>query len=151
MAFEGSLADCMRWLSGQPDGIFEVKRKRKRRSDTQNAYYYAMENRLARKLGMPSSEVHFNMLREYGVAEVISVRSDVPISGYFKYWDQIGIGYANGHEFKHIRVYKRSRDMDSAEFSMLIDGMRQECEAQGIPFMTPSEIARMRFVEPKEA
>ena len=36
----------------------------------------------------------------------------------------------------------------SAEFSRLIDGMREECVLQGIDVMTPSEIAEMRWVEP---
>lgn len=47
-----------------------------------------------------------------------------------------------------VRVMKGSSQMDSAEFSRLVNGMREECESQGIPVMTPAEIAALRFVEP---
>lgn len=145
----GTIFECIAWLTDQdPEKRYEVKESRKRRSQTQNAYYWAMCNRLARKLRMPTNEVHLNMLRDYGVHEVFSIREDVPISGYIKYYDVIGTGWANGRKFKHVRVYKGSSQMDSAEFSRLIDGMREECELQGIDVATPQEIAAMKFVEP---
>ena len=40
--------------------------------------------------------------------------------------------------------------MDSAEFSRLIDGAREECEAQGISVLTREEIARLKYVEGEE-
>lgn len=145
----GTILECVAWLTEQdPDKRYEVKQLRRRRSLTQNAYYWVMLNKLARKLRMPDSEVHMNMLREYGVHEVFSILDDVPIDGYFRYYDVIGRGYSNGRIFKHVRVYKGSSQMNSAEFSRLIDGMREECELQGIDVATPSEIAEMRWVEP---
>ena len=148
----GTALECIAWLASQePTKEFDVSEHttKRRRSLTQNAYYWVMLNRLAAKLRIPDSEVHRNMLREYGVCEVFSVRDDVPISGYFRYYDVIGHGYVNGRRFKHVKVYKGSSQMDSAEFTRLIDGMREECGLQGIDVMTPQEIARMRFVEPE--
>jgi hypothetical protein len=107
-----------------------------------------MLNKLAAKLRMSDSELHKNMLREYGVYDVFSILDNIPIDGYFRYYDVIGHGYVNGRRFKHVKVYKGSSHMSSAEFSRLIDGMREECVIQGIDVMTPSEIAEMRFVEP---
>lgn len=86
------------------------------------------------------------MLQNYGASEVFTVRADVPIEGYFRYWDEIGEGTLRGTTYRHIRVFKGSSEMDSAEMTRLIDGMRQECEAQGIPFMTPAEVAALPFV-----
>ena len=97
---------------------------------------------------MPDHEVHLNMLRDYGVHEVFSIMDSVPIDGYFKYYDIIGKGTVNGRTFKHVMVYKGSSQMDSTEFSHLIDGMRDECAAQGIDVATPEEIAEMKWVEP---
>lgn len=146
----GYAYECIAWLSQQDQQKrFEVKEVRKRRSMTQNAYYWAMLNKLASALGMPDSEVHLNMLREYGTYEVFSIRKDVPTSSYFKYYDVIGTGTYNGDEYEHIRAYKGSSQMDSKEFSRLIDGMREECVLQGIDVMTPQEIAALRFVEPE--
>lgn len=147
----GTSLECIQWLASQdPGASFEVKeaRSRKRRSLTQNAYYWVMLNKLAARLRMPDSEVHLNMLRDYGVHDVFSVLDNIPIDGYFKYYDVIGKGTANGRLFKHIRVYKGSSQMNSAEFSRLIEGMREECIAQGIDVATAEEVASMRWVEP---
>ena len=150
---KGTALECIAWLASQePTKRFEVieEGSKKRRSLTQNAYYWVMLNKLAAKLRMPDSEVHMNMLREYGVHDVFSILEDVPIDGYFRYYDIIGTGIANGKRFKHVRVYKGSSQMSSAEFSRLIDGMREECVLQGIDVATPQEIAEMRWIEPSE-
>lgn len=147
----GTALECIAWLASQdPNKRFEIKEEqsKKRRSLTQNAYYWVMLNKLAAKLRMPDSEVHMNMLREYGVYDVFSVLDDIPIEGYFKYYDIVGKGIAKGRLFKHIRVYKGSSQMNSVEFSRLIDGMREECVLQGIDVATPQEIAEMRWTAP---
>ena len=128
------------------DAIIEAKVKRPKRSLTANAYYWAMLNQLAAKLRMPDDEVHRWMLRDYGACDVFTVRSDVPVGDYFRYFDEVGTGVLNGRVYRHVKAFKGSSEMDSAEFSRLVDGMRQECEAQGIPFMTPEEVATLRFV-----
>lgn len=149
----GTSLECIAFLAGQdPTAKFEVReaRERRRRSLTQNAYYWVMLNKLAAKLRMPDSEVHRNMLREYGVCDVFSVLQQVPVESYFRYYDVIGHGTLNGKVFKHVKVYKGSSQMSSVEFSRLIDGMREECVLQGIDVATPQEIAEMRWVEPTE-
>lgn len=150
---KGNVFECISWLASQdPNKQYEVSeaKSKKPRSLTQNAYYWVMLNKLAAKLRMPDSEVHINMLREYGVHDVFSILEDVPIDGYFRYYDIIGTGIANGKRFKHVRVYKGSSQMNSQEFSRLIDGMREECTLQGIDVATPQEIAEMRWIEPSE-
>jgi len=131
-----------------PEARFELKRKRKSRSLTQNAYYWAMLNQLAPVVGLSGEELHKRMLADYGVTHLAMLRADVPPEECFFYWDFHNEGTVKGEAFKQYKVYKRSRDMDSAEFSRLVDGMRRECEEQGIPVRTPEEIARMEFVEP---
>lgn len=146
----GTIFECIAWLSRQdPKRRYEVKAHRQRRSLTQNAYYWAMLNKLARKLRMGDTEVHLSMLREYGVCEVMSVRTDIPVGDYFKYYDELGVDYLDGEERRVLKIYKGSSRMDSTEFSRLIEGMRFECQEQGIDVATPEEIASMRFVEPE--
>ena len=147
---QGTALECIAYLAGlDADKRYEVKEVRRKRSLTQNAYYWSMLNQLARKLGMSDSEVHMNMLRDYGVCEVLSVGVNVPIDDYFKYYDIVCVDWESGEERRIVKVYKGSSQMCSTEFSHLIDGMRDECEAQGIDVMTPEEIARLRFVEPQ--
>ena len=149
----GNARECIDTLLAyvsSPETLFELKARRKRRSTTQNAYYWAMLNKLARTLNVSDSTVHREMLKNYGVREVVYLRTDVPEEDFFTYCEVTGKGKIKGQEFKTVHVFKRSSKMNSEEFSHLIDGMRQECEQQGIPFATPQEIATMQFVEPKE-
>lgn len=145
----GTAEEIIHWLFSQPKGeqLYEIKERKRKRTLTQNAYYWSMVDRLGRVLRIPTSELHFRMLREHAPFEVVSVRSDIDVSGYFRYFEEIGTGFAGGREFTHYRVYKGSGNMDSAEFSRLIDGAREECEAQGIPVLTREEIARLRYIE----
>lgn len=146
----GSLYECIAYLTEcDPAKRYEVKEVKRRRSLTQNAYYWAMLNKLARVLGMGDTEVHLNMLREYGVAELMSLAPEVPAGDYFKYYDDLGCDFVGGEERRTIKAYKGSSHMDSAEFSRLINGMREECASQGIDVATPEEIARMEFIEGK--
>lgn len=143
---QGTPLECIAYLTNlDPCKQYEVKEVKRRRSMTQNAYYWQMLNQLARKLGMPDSEVHLNMLREYGVCEAMSVSVSVPLDGYFRYYDVLRVDWEGGEERRIIKVYKGSSEMDSSEFTRLINGMRDECEAQGIDTMTPEEIARLRL------
>ena len=108
-----------------------------------------MVNQLSRVLGISDSETHKQMLREYGVCDVVLLRADVNAGDFFEYYDEFDAGFIKGIPYKQVKAYKRSSRMDSAEFSALIDGLRFECEQQGVPFMTPEEVARLRFVEPE--
>ena len=149
-SFTGTPRELTVWLMEQdPDKRFEAREVRKRRSLTQNAYYWAMLNKLARRLRISDTEAHRQMLREYGVCDVVLLRSDIEPGWYFEYFDAVDAGRIKGVAYKQVKVYKRSSRMDSAEFSALVDGLRYECEQQGIDFMTPEEVARLRFVEPQ--
>lgn len=148
----GTAEEIMHWLFEQPKGeqLYEIKERKRKRTLTQNAYYWSMLNQLGKALRIPTSELHFRMLKEHAPFEVVSVRSDIDVDGYFRYYETLGTGCANGMEFTHYRIYKGSSRMDSPEFSRLIDGAREECEAQGISVLTREEIARLKYVEGEE-
>lgn len=144
----GTAKECITYLLDQDqEKAFEVKESRARRSLTANSYYWVLLNKLAGKMRLSDSEVHRWMLRDYGQADVFSVKAEVPVEQYFKYFDVIGTGELNGTAYRHVRAYKGSSKMDSQEFSRLLDGMRYECEQQGIEVMTPQEIAALEYVE----
>ena len=117
---------------------------------TQNAYYWVLNDKLAAALRMSRHELHFLMLKRYAPCEVLTVLKKVPLHDYFKYCEVFAEGELNGKEYNHVRIYKESSRMNSAEFSRLLDGIRDECEIQGIQTMTPQQISNMAFVEPKE-
>ena len=144
----GNSKAIIQWLFDQQDAdkLYEIKEKKSKRSLTANAYYWSLLNQLASVMRMDNQECHFLMLKRYGQYEVVSIRSDVNINGYFKYYDEIGKGKVNDNEFTHYKIYKGSSQMDSKEFSILLDGVRSECEEVGIPTLTPSEVAQLKFV-----
>ena len=145
----GNAKAIIQWLFDQQDAekLYEIKEKKSKRSLTANAYYWSLLNQLASVIRSSSDEVHFMMLRRYGVCEVVSVMSDINIKGYFKYFDIIGQSDLVGKEFTHYRIYKGSSEMDSKEFSILLDGLISECEGVGIPTLTPDEVAKLKYIE----
>ena len=143
----GNAQAIIAWLFEQDKKkIFEIKEKKKKRSLTANSYYWSLLNQLASVMRMDNQECHFLMLKRYGQYEVVSIRSDVSLHSYFKYYEEIGKGTVNGKEFTHYKIYKGSSQMDSKEFAVLLDGVRSECEEVGIPTLTPSEIAQLKFI-----
>ena len=145
----GNAKAIIQWLFDQQDveKLYEIKEKKSKRSLTANAYYWSLLNQLASVMRLSSEEVHFMMLKRYGVYEVISVRSDIKVDGYFRYYEAIGKSDLGGKEFTHYKIYKGSSEMDSKEFSVLLDGLISECEGVGIPTLTPDEVAKLRFIE----
>lgn len=144
----GNAKAIIQWLFDQQDAdkLYEIKEKKSKRSLTANAYYWSLLNQLASVMRMDNQECHFLMLKRYGQYEVVSIRSDVSLQGFFKYYEEIGKGTVNGKEFTHYKIYKGSSQMDSKEFAILLDGVRSECEEVGIPTLTPSEIAQLKFI-----
>ena len=144
----GNAKAIIQWLFDQQDAdkLYEIKEKKSKRSLTANAYYWSLLNQLASVMRMDNQECHFLMLIRYGQYEVVSIRSDVNIHGYFKYYEVIGNGFVNGKEFTHYKIYKGSSQMDSKEFSILLDGVISECEEVGIPTLTKTEVAHLKFI-----
>lgn len=144
----GNAKAIIQWLFDQQDAdkLYEIKEKKSKRSLTANAYYWSLLNQLASVMRMDNQECHFLMLKRYGQYEVVSIRSDVNLHGYFKYYEVIGKGFVNGKEFTHYKIYKGSSQMDSKEFSILLDGVRSECEEVGIPTLTKTEVERLKFI-----
>lgn len=124
--------------------VFEVREYKQKRSLTQNAYFWVLVNEIANVTKQSKDEIHLQMLKEYGQNEVFSIRSDIDVSRYLKYYEEIGKGKVNGKEFTHYRVFKGSSEMDSREMAILLDGVVQEAEQLGIPTLTPAEIARLK-------
>lgn len=145
----GNAKAIIQWLFDQQDAekLYEIKEKKSKRSLTANAYYWSLLNQLASVMRASSEEVHFMMLKRYGVCEVVSVRSDIKVDGYFRYYEAIGQSDLDGKEFTHYKIYKGSSEMNSKEFSILLDGLISECEGVGIPTLTKTEVERLKYIE----
>ena len=140
----GSTEKIIQWLFTQDrDKQYEIKEHKEKRSLSQNAYAWKLINELANKLNRSKDDIYLEMLKSYGQNEVVSILSNINPAGYFKYYEPIGTGVINEKEFTHYRIYKGSSEYDSREMAVLIEGIIQEAEAQGIPTLTPEEVSKM--------
>jgi hypothetical protein len=143
----GKADDLIRWLLNQDrDKLFEVKQHREKRSLNANAYAWVLIGKIADAIRSSKDEVYLMMLKRYGQRTVVSVRSDINVIGYFKYYEAFASGYVGDTEFTHYYVYKGSSDYDSAEMASLIDGIISEAKELGIETLPPAEIARLKEV-----
>lgn len=143
----GSTEKIIQWLFTQDrDKQYEIKEHKEKRSLSQNAYAWKLINEIANKLNRSKEDIYMEMLKSYGQSEIVSILSSISPAGYFKYYEPIGTGVINNKEFTHYKIYKGSSEYDSREMAVLIEGIIQEAEAQGIPTLTPEEVSRMELL-----
>jgi hypothetical protein len=147
----GNSQQIIQWLFQQKDLTkkYEIKEHRQRRSLNQNAYAWELIGKIADNMRKSKEEVYLSMLRDYGQSEIISVRSDINIHGYFKYYDKFGTGMVKGKEFTHWKIYKGSSEFDTREMTIFLDGIIQEAQALGIETLTPTQLAELKSLQEK--
>ena len=145
----GNSQQIIQWLFSQKDleKQYEIKEHRKRRSLNQNAYCWELIGKIADNQRLSKEDVYLAMLRDYGQSEIISVRADIDIHGYFKYFEKFGAGQVNGKDFTHYKIYKGSSEFDTREMAIFIDGVVQEAQALGIQTLTPAQIAELKSLK----
>lgn len=141
----GKADEVIKWLLNQDrDKTFEVKPYHPKRSLNANNFCWHLCNEMANVLRTSKDEVYLEMLKRYGQCEVISVLSDIDISRFVKYYEEIGKGHVEGKEFTHYRCYIGSSEYNSREMAILIDGIISEAEALGIETLPTTAIERMK-------
>lgn len=147
----GNSQQIIQWLFQQKDleKKFEIKEYRQRRSLSQNAYCWELIGQIADKMRMSKEYIYLKMLQDYGQSQIITVRADINVDGYFKYYEEAGTGQVNGKEFTHYKVYKGSSEFDTREMTIFIDGVIQEAQAIGIQTLTPTQIAELKSLQEK--
>lgn len=145
MGMTGKPDELIRWLLDQDrEKVFDIKQHREKRSLNANAYAWVLIGKIADATHLTKDAVYLHLLRQYGQSEVVSVRSDINVEGYFKYYEPFGRSALNGKEFTHYRVYKGSSEYDSKEMAVLIDGIVSEAEELDIETLPPQELMRLK-------
>lgn len=129
------------------DKLYEIKEHKKKRTLTQNAYYWVLVNEIANQMKLSKEEIHFRLLKDYSQIALITIKSNVDIKGYIRYYEFERETNISGVKFNIYKVYKGSSEMDKKEFNILLEGTIQEAKQLGIPTLTPNEIAKLRYVE----
>ena len=120
-----------------------IDRIKQKRSLNANGYMWTLVGEIADILRASKEDIYLNMLKNYGQSTIVSVLSEIDVTGFFKYYEEFGKGEVNGKDFTHYKVYKGSSEFDSGEFSILLDGVISECKELGIDTITQIEKERM--------
>ena len=141
----GNVEQIIHWLFNQDkEKLFEIKEKKKQRTLTQNSYAWELITQLANTLKLSKEDLYLKMLEDYGQSSLISVKSDIVISGFVKYYKEVGRSKLNDTEFTHYRIYKGSSQFDTYEMGIFIDGIIHECESVGIPTLTKEQVNNLK-------
>lgn len=135
-----------------------VKPFRKKRSLDANAYYWVLVGKIAEKLNVSQPFIHNTMLRRYGqialldekpiylsIKDTEAVRKAVDeAEGYhLRPTSEVRQG-KDGNPWRTYMMLKGSREFDTKEMSVLIDGVVSEAREMDIETLTPDELERMK-------
>lgn len=130
--------------------IAELKKYRRKRSLTSNAYFWLLIGELAAVLKIPTTEIYRNYIKEIGDNyEIMPIREDA-VEKFKVIWSSNGIGWITDDlgkskikGYRNLRVYYGSSTYNADQMGRLIDMLVQDCQAQGIQTKPPDEIARI--------
>lgn len=137
---------------------YELKEFRRKRTLTQNAYYWVLVGKIADAIHERKSVVHNTLLRDYGQIEMLdgkAIRMPIPDTDAAEHQalcsDTFHIRPTSqvreGKDKTMYRTYvllRGSSEYNTAEMKYLLDGCIQEAKQQGIETLTPSELEDMR-------
>ena len=129
-----------------------IKKYRKRRSISANAYFHVLVNKIAAERMCSDDEVKHDLVLEYGTmardaaGKVIGFKLPDPVdaSDLYPYTKRFDTRVEGGVTFGCYLVYKQTRMMDTKEMAHLIDGAIQEARELGIETDTPEQLARLQ-------
>lgn len=141
----GTPQEVIQWLFDQDKNKkFEIKEYHKKRSLNANAYAWTLIGKIADVVRNSKEEVYIEMLKKYGQSEIVSVLSDIDVTEYFKYFEQIATVKLQGKNFTHYKVFKGTSEYNTAEMAVFIDGVISEADELGIDTLPPNEVEKIK-------
>ena len=123
------------------DKVYELKEYKQQRNKQQNSKYWKLISELSLVTKIGIEELHFDMLKNYSQRYEILVPSDIELRG-IEYYEQKSKLSKNGREYTVYHVFTPSHELNTSEFAILMQGLVEECKAQGIDTRSPDEIRR---------
>lgn len=146
MTFTGTKTEINQFLFKlDKNTIWDVKieKHRNKRSLDANAYSWVLQNEISNVLRISKEEVHFDMLKNYGQRDYVSMLANINIADYYTYYEEVGTYKQNNNTFKSYLIYKGTHNYDSREMSIFIDGVVQEARNLGIKTKEDYEIEEL--------
>lgn len=127
------------------DVAINIKKWRAKRSKDANAYFHVLVNAIAEATGQSDDAVKADLVVMYGA---IARDSDnnyvgfklpvgVDVTKIYPYTRCYKTVTENGREYNCFLLYKHTSDMDTKEFSRLVEGTIAEAKERGIDTDTP--------------
>lgn len=142
-------AEIRRFAYNFKDGNYEIERKRKKRSNDANAYFFVLADKLAKQLNIPKTEIYRNYIKEIGgVSEMVCVKTEA-VEKLCEGWRHNGLGWQTDivpSKLKgctNVILYYGSSTYNTEQMSRLINLIVEDCKALGIETRTPEEIGNM--------
>lgn len=132
-----------------------IKKHRQRRSSDANAYFHALIDKLADKIGISKPRCKNIMIGRYGQpfyiddaeTEEAIIKTNIPVDQMLEnpelHCMPCKSKFEDGKEVVFYKVFRGSSTYDTKEMSILIDGTILECKEQGIETLPPEELERM--------
>lgn len=129
----------------------EITKYRKPRSLDANAYFHVLVNKIATITSASDDDVKRDLVIKYGTVArdddggVVAAKlpASVDITLFYPYARCYKTEDEDGRSFNCYIFYKRTRDLDTAEMSHLIDGTVSEAKDLGIETLTPDQLASL--------
>jgi len=129
----------------------EIKKHREKRSNSANAYFHVLVNKIAAETGGKDDAIKKQLVLDYGaiakengVSVGFKLPETVNVDTLYPYAKCFDKRIENGIVFNCYLVYKQTHMMDSKEMARLIDGTIEEARELGIETDTPEELARFK-------
>ena len=124
-----------------------IEKPKKPRSKDANAYYWTLVNKLAEKVNIPPKQIYRHHIQDVGGNyEVVPIRNDA-VETWKRNWERKGLGRiceslgdSKFRNYTNMLCFFGSSEYDTKQMSRLIDLCIQDCKAQGIETMTPTEL-----------
>ncbi len=124
--------------------VYEIKEYKQKRSLNANNLLWLLVNKLAIAIKSTADEVYISMLKRYSECQLVSVKSEINVNGFFKYYEEAGKSILKGQSYTHYKIYLGSSEMNTKQMSRLIDGVIDECKALDIETMPEEHIKRLK-------
>ena len=119
----------------------------KKRSNDANRYFWELVGKLSEKINVSPEEIYRTYIRDIGGNYEVMPIKDEAVDTWKAIWRQRGIGWqcdiigeSKLRGYTNVICYYGSSTYNSKQFSRLINLCVEDCKAQGIETMTPTEL-----------
>ena len=131
----------------------KVTKYREKRSLNANAYFHKLVGEIASTQNISFARCKNELIHDYGQVMYVgddiaviktNIQPEVMLEMEQPHCYPCDSEIQNGKEIIFYRIYRNTREYNTAEMATLIDGTVQECKDLGIGTATPDEIERIK-------